>query len=389
MYAMRNLPSKRCLRLVWGVGHSLPSDRLAPAGAPTAALPAARLGSCESRGWHLLKVTPGTAGSRRQPELPSDSGVAAWGGFWPREVRAGRGGFRRPRGAPGLAQAGRGSPLSRPPGWSHGCSRRRAGRSRTADMELRVALGLALLCSALEAAPAGPQRPRSAVGESAGGQRLRGPAGAARGGRGRRVRGGPAREARPGAAASPVAGSGARAARSPLAAPSPPPGTAPCTEPAAVAFPVPTDFGHTWLLNQSTGHFWGSGGYTGFIFSCPGRPAGEVRWALPCLWHGVPRHALQTPRLGAVLGSAGSKHTRSAWPDPCSGRACRWVLRNSFPQNSNSVLLTLASELARSSVPAFVLSPADRHHNCRDFEDHLWSFIPEIKLHGIQSCGAY
>lgn len=32
----------------------------------------------------------------------------------------------------------------------------------------RLALGLALLCSALEAPPAGPQ-PRSAVGESAGG----------------------------------------------------------------------------------------------------------------------------------------------------------------------------------------------------------------------------
>lgn len=50
------------------------------------------------------------------------------------------------------------------------------------------ALGLALLCSALEAAPAGP-RPRSAVGESCGGLSSRavgrGLAGPAQGGLGR------------------------------------------------------------------------------------------------------------------------------------------------------------------------------------------------------------
>lgn len=41
------------------------------------------------------------------------------------------------------------------------------------------------------------------------------------------------------------------------------------------------------------------------------------------------------------------------------------------PQNSRSMLLTLASEQAGSSVPAFVLSPVGRRHSFTDFEDHL------------------
>lgn len=62
MYAMRNLPSKKCLRLVRGVEHHLPSGRLASAGAPTSALSAARLGFCE-----LLSADPGVAPPEGHP----------------------------------------------------------------------------------------------------------------------------------------------------------------------------------------------------------------------------------------------------------------------------------------------------------------------------------
>ncbi|XP_053793754.1 acid sphingomyelinase-like phosphodiesterase 3a isoform X1 [Vidua chalybeata] len=161
MYAMRSLPSKRCLRLVWGVEHSLPSGCLASAGAPTSALPAARFGSCE-----LLSADPGVAPPEGHPGHGRLKGTAR------AAVRHRGGGLGRllaPRGAGGArwfppAPPRAGACTSRP-GRSHDWSRRRAGRSRTADMELRVALGLALLCSALEAAPAAPQRPRSAVGQ--------------------------------------------------------------------------------------------------------------------------------------------------------------------------------------------------------------------------------
>ncbi|XP_053830458.1 acid sphingomyelinase-like phosphodiesterase 3a isoform X2 [Vidua macroura] len=159
MYAMRSLPSKRCLRLVWGVEHSLPSGRLASAGAPTSALPAARFGSCE-----LLSADPGVAPPEGHPGHGRLKGTAR------AAVRHRGGGLGRllaPRGAGGArwfpAAPPRAGACTSRPGRSHDWSRRRAGRSRTADMELRVALGLALLCSALEAAPAAPQRPRSAV----------------------------------------------------------------------------------------------------------------------------------------------------------------------------------------------------------------------------------
>lgn len=258
MYATRNLPSTRCSRVVLGVEHSL--------------LQAASISRCRDfsaarvglGSWELLSAAPAVAapgGHGGQGRLPSDSGRGP-GALLSRELRAGRWFPAAPRRA-GACTSRPGLAFSRPPGRAHGQSRRRAGRSRRADMELRVALGLALLCSALEAAPAGPQRARSALGESAGGQpSLRGPA----------WRAGERGEGRPGEQWGPAGMGGGL--RGPACGSFPSPGAASRTQSAAVAFPVPAGLGHTGLLGQSTRLFSGTGGHIGFIFSCPGRPGG-------------------------------------------------------------------------------------------------------------------
>lgn len=164
MYAKRNRPSRSCLRPVWGVEHSLPSGRLTSAGAPTSALaspkrpgPAPASSLALTRGWHLLKVTPGhgrlkataRAAVRQRGRglgwllAPSGAGVARWFPAAPRRPgtctsRPGLASFPAAgavtRGEP---SAGRALPPARPTwscGWRWGwrCSAPRWRRRRPA-----------------------------------------------------------------------------------------------------------------------------------------------------------------------------------------------------------------------------------------------------------------
>lgn len=366
MCAVRNLPSTRCLRLVWGAEHS----RLTSAGA--------RPGSCE-----LLSAAPGEAPPEGHPghgrlQAPARAAVRQRGRGLGRLFpgRCGRGAVVSA--GPGLAQAVRGSPLRRPPGRSHG-QEPPAGHGAAAGARAGAAL---LRAGGGAGRPAAAPLRRGWVsrpGLSGWGARPGPPVEGGGGGWGAARRGRPGRGLLPARRWRWTGGDKLRC---------------PCLRLLSLprrccphitrcrSIPCPNWLRPHVAARSATGLFSGTGGYPGFIFSCAGRPAGEVRWALPCFWRGVPRHALQTPRLGAVLGCAGSKHTHTAW------RACRWAFRNGFPRNSHSMVLTLASEQARNSVPAFLLSPVGRRHGFTNFGDHLSSLIPEIKLYGAQSCGA-
>lgn len=295
---MRNLPSTRCLRLVWGVEHSLIS-----AGASTSTLPAARLGPCEP-----FSADPGVAPPEGHPghgrlQVTARAVVRQWGGGLGRLLApSGAGGARWIPAAPRRA----GACTSRPELASFPAPGAVTGAEPSAGRALlhgrHGAAGGAGAGAALLRAGGGPGRPAAAPlrrGWVGRGSAAEGP------GRGRSWKAGEPGEGRPGEG-GPAGG---------RCQPGGGEGEAGCGVPACGSFLSSWHcFPHitccrsipcrSWLRPHVTARSvnmalfrYGGLVYTEFIFSCPGRPAGEVRWAEP--WH-----ALQTPRLGAVLCSA-------------------------------------------------------------------------------------